>query len=61
MFADFAVLDADPQVVDPLAIKNIAIVATILCRAVTLTTVTRKPRRSDGARSENQPLRRKMP
>jgi predicted amidohydrolase YtcJ len=42
-FADFAVLDADPQEVDPMAIKDIAVVATILGGAVTLTADTRKP------------------
>jgi len=42
-FADFAVLDADPQEVDPMTIKDINVVATIMGGAVTLTADTRKP------------------
>jgi predicted amidohydrolase YtcJ len=42
-FADFAVLDADPQEVDAMKIKDIAVVATILGGRVTLTAETRKP------------------
>jgi predicted amidohydrolase YtcJ len=42
-FADFAVLDADPQEVDAMKIKDIGVVATILGGRVTLTADTRKP------------------
>lgn len=42
-FADFAVLDADPRDVDPMAIKDIGVVATILAGQVTLTSQTREP------------------
>jgi predicted amidohydrolase YtcJ len=42
-FADFAVLDADPRDVDPMAIKDIGVVATILAGKVTLTSETRTP------------------
>ena len=41
--ADFAVLSDDPQTVDPMAIKDIAVDATILGGVVTLTADTRKP------------------
>ncbi len=41
--ADFTVLDADPQEVDALKIKDIGVVATILGGQVTLTTETRTP------------------
>lgn len=41
--ADFAVLDADPQEVDPATIKDIAVFATILGGKVTLSADTRKP------------------
>ncbi|MFO0993853.1 MAG: amidohydrolase [Hyphomicrobiales bacterium] len=42
-FADFTVLDADPQEVDAMKIKDIGVVATILGGRVTLTADTRKP------------------
>jgi len=42
-FADFAVLDADPRDVDPMAIKDIDVVATVLGGKITLTSETRKP------------------
>lgn len=42
-FADFAVLEADPQEVDPSTIKDIGVVATILAGKVTLTSETREP------------------
>jgi imidazolonepropionase-like amidohydrolase len=42
-FADFAVLEADPQDVDPMEIKDIGVVATILGGRVTLTAETREP------------------
>lgn len=42
-FADFAVLEADPREVDPMAIKDIGVVATILGGQVTLTSETRNP------------------
>ena len=41
--ADFAVLDDDPQAVDPMTIKDIGVVATILGGKVTLTSETRQP------------------
>lgn len=41
--ADFVVLDADPQTVDPMAIKDIGVTATILGGKVTLTSETRHP------------------
>jgi len=41
--ADFAVLEQDPQDVDPMAIKDIGVVATILSGRVTLTSETRDP------------------
>jgi len=43
-FADFAVLEEDPQDVDAMKIKDIGVVATILGGRVTLTADTRKPR-----------------
>ncbi|MBL8905123.1 MAG: amidohydrolase [Rhizobiales bacterium] len=42
-FADFTVLEEDPQEVDPMKIKDIGVVATILGGRVTLTADTRKP------------------
>jgi predicted amidohydrolase YtcJ len=42
-FADFVVLEADPQEVDPMTIKDIGVVATILAGEVTLTSDTRDP------------------
>lgn len=42
-FADFVVLEADPQEVDPMTIKDIGVVATILAGQVTLTSKTRNP------------------
>lgn len=42
-FADFAVLDADPRDVAPMAIKDIGVIATILGGQVTLTSETRNP------------------
>lgn len=42
-FADFAVLEADPREVDPPAIKDIGVVATILAGKVTFTAETRDP------------------
>lgn len=42
-FADFAVLDADPRDVDPMTIKDINVVATILAGKTTLTSQTRNP------------------
>jgi len=42
-FADFAVLEDDPQTVDPMKIKDIGVVATILGGKVTMTSETRKP------------------
>jgi len=41
--ADFVVLEADPQEVDPLKIKDIGVVATILGGRPTLTSETRSP------------------
>ncbi|WP_343232567.1 amidohydrolase [Microvirga antarctica] len=41
--ADFAVLSEDPQAVDPMKIKDIAVEATILGGIVTLTSETRHP------------------
>ncbi len=41
--ADFSVLDDDPQAVDPMKIKDIPVVATILGGKVTLTSETRHP------------------
>jgi len=41
-FADFVVLDADPQAVDPIKIKDIGVVATILGGKTTLTSETRQ-------------------
>jgi len=40
--ADFTVLEADPQEVDPMTIKDIGVVATILGGEVTLTSATRQ-------------------
>jgi hypothetical protein len=40
--ADFVVLDADPQAVDPLKIKDIGVVATILGGKPTFTNATRQ-------------------
>lgn len=42
-FADFVVLDADPQEVEPMTIRDIGVVATILGGRVTLTSQTRAP------------------
>jgi predicted amidohydrolase YtcJ len=42
-FADLVVLDDDPQTVDPMAIKDIPVVATMLGGKVTLTADTRQP------------------
>lgn len=42
-FADFVVLDEDPQDVDPMKIKDIGVVATILAGNPTLTSETRNP------------------
>lgn len=42
-FADFVVLEADPRDVDPMTIKDIGVVATILAGNVTLTSTTRNP------------------
>lgn len=42
-FADFAVLEEDPQDVDPMKIKDIGVVATILGGKPTLTSETRSP------------------
>jgi predicted amidohydrolase YtcJ len=42
-FADFVVLEADPRDVDPMKIKDIGVVATILAGDVTLTSETRNP------------------
>ncbi len=42
-FADFVVLEADPRDVDPMTIKDIGVVATILAGNVTLTSATRNP------------------
>jgi predicted amidohydrolase YtcJ len=42
-FADFVVLEADPRDVDPMKIKDIGVVATILAGNVTLTSKTRDP------------------
>ena len=41
-FADFTVLEDDPQEVDPMKIKDIGVVATILGGRVTLTADTQK-------------------
>ncbi len=41
--ADFTVLDADPRDVDPMAIRDIPVIATILGGRVILTADTRKP------------------
>jgi predicted amidohydrolase YtcJ len=42
-FADFVVLEDDPQAVEPMQIKDIGVVATILGGKVTLTADTRNP------------------
>lgn len=42
-FADFVVLEADPQEVDPMKIKDIGVVATILAGKPTLTSETKSP------------------
>ena len=42
-FADFVVLEDDPQTVEPMKIKDIGVVATILAGTVTLTSATRNP------------------
>ena len=42
-FADFVVLEDDPRDVDPMKIKDIGVVATILAGDVTLTSETRNP------------------
>lgn len=42
-FADFVVLDDDPRDVDPMKIKDIGVVATILAGKPTLTSATRHP------------------
>ncbi len=42
-FADFVVLEADPRDVDPMAIKDINVVATIVAGKTTLTSKTRDP------------------
>lgn len=42
-YADFAVLEADPRDVDPMKIKDIGVVATIVDGRVTMTTATRTP------------------
>jgi hypothetical protein len=42
-FADFVVLETDPQEVDPLKIKDIPVVATILGGRPTLTSETKTP------------------
>jgi hypothetical protein len=41
--ADFTVLEADPQEVEPMKIKDIGVVATILGGKVTMTADTRNP------------------
>lgn len=41
--ADFAVLDADPQEVSPMEIKDVPVVATIVGGKVTMTSDTRQP------------------
>ena len=46
-FADFAVLDEDPQAVAPLKIRDVAVVATILGGRVIPVSETRKPRPLD--------------
>ncbi|MBM4251549.1 MAG: amidohydrolase [Deltaproteobacteria bacterium] len=43
-YADFVVLDSDPQSSDPRKIKDIPVIATILGGAVTMTSETKKPR-----------------
>jgi len=42
-FADFVVLEEDPQEVEPMKIKDIGVVATILAGKTTLTSQTRNP------------------
>ena len=42
-FADFVVLEEDPRDVDPMKIKDIGVVATILAGTPTLTSATRTP------------------
>jgi predicted amidohydrolase YtcJ len=42
-FADFVVLEEDPRDVEPMKIKDIGVVATILAGNVTLTSETRNP------------------
>jgi predicted amidohydrolase YtcJ len=42
-FADFTVLDADPQEVEPMKIRDINVVATILGGRITMTADTRTP------------------
>jgi predicted amidohydrolase YtcJ len=42
-FADFTILELDPQDVDPTKIKDVAVVATILGGKVTMTADTRHP------------------
>ena len=42
-FADLVVLEEDPQDVDPMKIKDIGVVATIVSGNVTLTSETRNP------------------
>lgn len=42
-FADFVVLEDDPQAVEPMQIKDIGVVATILGGKVALTADTRNP------------------
>jgi hypothetical protein len=41
--ADFTVLDADPRDVEPMAIRDIPVIATIVGGRVILTADTRKP------------------
>ncbi len=42
-FADFTVLDADPREVDPMVIRDVPVIATILGGRVIMTADTRKP------------------
>jgi hypothetical protein len=42
-FADFTVLDADPRDVDPMAIRDIPVIATIVGGRIIMTSDTRKP------------------
>ena len=54
-FADFVVLDEDPHDVDPMKIKDIGVVATILAGDVTLTSDDAQRRTGNSRSADNRP------